>query len=176
MAEEQGRIPTNKSLGFRSRMVLSFGALFALTVVGMLLLELYGLPGTGLRGEMSRLRSEEVKDLDLVANLKKERLMRWLEERRDNVAVLAQSTVVGSQVLQLGAVMRDRIAAGSEGDELWTAVRQEQVFRDLVQHLNVVKSSYGVYDSIQIIDVETATIIGSTDAADLGRRHPAEGH
>lgn len=159
------------SIGIRSRMLISFGVLFALAITAMQGAELYGVPFTGFGGETEQLRADVFAGLNLVADLKKERLLRWLEERRDDATVIAESPAFGSNVSQVLSAVQENVTRGSGGDELWASVRKEQAYRELVSHLNLVQTTYGEYNALEVVDALSGTIIASTEDTDLGRSH-----
>lgn len=152
----------------RTKMLLGFGLLFAITLMSMALAEIYGIPYTGFGGEYEEHRSEVFRNLNLVADLKKERLLRWIEERRDDATVLAESSIIGSSISKLRKVVEEDASRGKQGSQLWTEVRQNQLYRSLVQHLTLTMKTYDVYEKIQIADAATGTIIVSTVKDEIG--------
>jgi signal transduction histidine kinase len=149
-------------------MFLGFGLLFIVSFVTLRAVERFGLPFSGFNGVVEERRSEVFRGLKLTADLKKERLTKWVEERRDDSAVLAASPLMQSQVARLRASIEDLRAEGRQGEALWEAVADTGVYRDLVGHLRLVQESYEVYRNIQIAEAGTKIVIAGTDAADLG--------
>ena len=150
------------TFGLRSRMLLSFGALFVAVLAAMSLAHVYGLPFTPFEGEYRQHQSEAFENLNLVADLKKERLLRWIEERKDDARVISESSIVAACVSAL------RSAHG--GKDLWTGMQKEEVHQGLVQHLGLVKTAYGVYEAIEIADPATGAVIASAGSAHPGVR------
>ncbi|MEE8472450.1 MAG: HAMP domain-containing protein, partial [Dehalococcoidia bacterium] len=163
-----GRINKGTPLSLRAKMLLSFGLLFAVVLLALKYVEFYGIPFTNFGGEVRQQEADVFKGLDLIADLKKERLMRWLEERRGDVRMLSQSPLVESHVAGLHAAVRDSEGSGLGGAELWAGVRRQRDYLELTRHLKVVQAAYGVYETIQIVDAATGTIIASTRDSDLG--------
>ena len=177
--------------GLRSKMLIYFGVLFALAIVVLKWAEFYGIPFTAFHGEYRIWRSEVFKGLNLVADLKKERLLRWIEERRDDASILAESRILCSQVAELSAIVKslsenrrlsgakpvskpgswtgseENVASGIKSNELWAVVKREKTYQRLIQHLSLVKGGHGIYEKIKIADAN-GTIIASTRDTDLG--------
>ncbi len=168
------RVPRSTWIrGIRSRMLIFFGLVFVMSVAGLQWTQLYGLPIGGFEGQAAELRREALADLSLVADLKKERLLRWLEERRDDVRVLADSPLVGASARELESFIREQESRGMADAALQNAVRQHPAFLDLTQHLELARTSYGVYDALDILDGAGRTVIASTRASDVGVLHAA---
>jgi PAS domain S-box-containing protein len=152
-------------------MLLSFGLLFVLAITTLQLVELYGVPFTGIEGEIEQTRREVFENLNLVADLKKERLLRWLDERRGDAELVSMDPGVNSNMFQVLDAVHKSVASGNIGIELWANVRQSQAYNDLVHHLKLVKLSHAVYDSIHVVDTVSGAIIASTVDAELGMSH-----
>ena len=166
-------VPKN-ALGLQTKMLVYFGLLFVLTITALKWVEFYGIPFTSFDGEYQMWQSEQFKQLDLVADLKKERLKRWIKERRDDTKVIAENRMLGTYIAQLYAVIRENIERGMGDEELWTAVRNERSHQALMQVLNLIRTTYGMYDNIQIADAATGTVVVSLRDADLGLNISAE--
>ncbi|HDY66611.1 MAG TPA: HAMP domain-containing protein [Candidatus Scalindua sp.] len=162
--------PTQRGFffGIRSKMLLYFGLMTIAILVTLKLFEIYGMPFTNFGGEYSHHQSEALRNLNLVADLKKERLLHWVEERRDDAKVLSESKILRSFVARLIPVIKENIANDMKEDELWEKVKGEKTHQVLTQHLNLVKKSYGVYDRIQVAVAPTGRVIVSTQNEDLG--------
>ncbi len=151
-----------------SRMIFYFGLLFVAVVVAFVLAELFGIPFTTIAGEREKLETTVFQNLTLVADLKEERLLRWLEERRGDSTVLAESRTVKAQLAKLRTVVEQNTARGLVGEELWAKVRESTSYQALTEHLSLVKSTHGVYEEIHVADASTRIIIASTHEPDLG--------
>lgn len=152
----------------RSRMFMAFGALFIIILVMLKCIEIKGIPFTNFGGEYLQQQSEVFRNLNLVADLKKERLLQWIEERRDDTKVLAESSIIQFYIKSILTEIEKNVRRGRRRDDLWNEVRNAKTYQTLMQHLNLVKGRRGVYQSIQFVDAETGTIIASTQNADLG--------
>ncbi|MFQ5744853.1 MAG: ATP-binding protein [Acidobacteriota bacterium] len=150
-------------------MLVSFGGIFLLVSAAGIWVDIYGLPYTGLTGEVSFVRSELLRSLALTADTKKERLLRWMEEREDDVRVLSQSELTSSSVAALLAAYEREIRRGKKGGELWAAVEASAASRRLTLQLQLVKATYSVYERIQVAEATSGTIIASTERGELGK-------
>ena len=162
-------VPDKKgfALSIRSKMLIYFGSIFVITLIIFVLSEIFGVPFTNFRGIYNREQSEVFQQLNLVADLKKDRIKRWMEERRDDARVLSESSILKSYVVSLLPVIDKNIAEDVRGKELSDKLQGKKVYQELTQHLNLVKVSYAVYDKIQIVNAATGTIIASTENEDL---------
>jgi len=160
----------------RSRMFMAFGALFIIIILMLKLVEIKGIPFTNFGGEYLQQQSEVFRSLNLVADLKKERLLRWIEERRDDTKVLAESSIIQFYIKSIVTEIEKNVRRGRERDDLWNEVRNAKAYQALTQHLNLVKGRRQVYESIQFVDAETGTIIASTQNADLGVNISSRNH
>ncbi len=152
----------------QSKMLLYFGLMIIAILVTLKLFEIFGIPFTNFGGEYHHHQSEALQNLNLVADLKKERLLRWTEERKDDTKVLSESKILRSFVARLIPVIKENIANDMKEEGLWAKVKGEESHQALTQHLNLVKTAYGVYDRIQIADTLTGRVIASTINGDLG--------
>lgn len=157
-------------LSLQSKIVLYFGLMFIIVITLIEVVKFYGVPFTNFEGEYRALKSEALGKLNLVADLKKERLQRWIEERNDGMDVIAQSTLVKNSIKQLKQIIQKNVEQGRKGDQLWQAVKKEQIYIDLRNHLRLIKSTYGVYNEIEIIDRDTKLTIATTYNPDLGKK------
>jgi HAMP domain-containing protein len=170
-AERAALWPLLRSI--RVRMVVAFGLLFAMVLAAVGWMGLQGVPFTSLGGRAGRETAEAFRSLNLIADLKKEDLMRWLKERRDDTHILAESPFVADEVAQLRQAIRELAAAGNSDTEIRRRASGEKSYSDLVDLLNDVRDVYGVYGAIQVTDAETGRLLVSTEGGD--RRHEAPG-
>ena len=164
--EKHGRRSWFRSI--RARLIVFFTLGFVVVLVIVELAGIVGIPFTSYSGRRGEREVEALRSLDLIADLKKERLYRWLEERRDDAHVCATNDTVEENVTQLrGAV--DRFAAEARSDEeVWQRVREEGPFGNLARYLETIKRSYAVYDEIQIVDTAARRVLVSTDETAVG--------
>lgn len=155
-------------LSIRSKMLIYFGSMFLMILIIFVLSELFGVPFTTFKGEYKQHQSEVFQNLNMVADLKKERLLRWIEERRDDSKILTESSMIKSYIASLLPVINENIGNGVRRNELQDKLQNDKSYQALTQHLNLVKTAYGVYDKIQIANASNGIIIASTHNEDLG--------
>ena len=156
-------------LGIRSKMLIYFGSMYVIILILFVLSELFGVPFTDFRGLYSQEQSEVFQHLNLVADLKKERIQHWVVARRDDVRVLSESSIIKPYVAALMPVINKNSVKGVSENELFDKLRKKEDYQILTQHLNLVKTSHGVYDKIQIVNAATGAIIASTENGNLGK-------
>ncbi len=155
--------------GLQGKMLFSFGLLFVLTLTAINLVNLYGVPFTDFRGELKRNEIEALRNLNLVADLKKERLMLWLEERLDDTEVVATSEFIQRPLSEIVSVVHEYRRPGDSADERWTEIQKNESYQSLLRYLNSVKRIYAYYDRLIILDPSTGTIMISTESKEIGR-------
>lgn len=108
-------------LSLRTELVLGL-ALLSLGVLGALhLMRMHGLPALGIVSSAEQGRQDALRAVGLAADLQKQQLSRWLEERRKDVRLLATDP----------ALSRDRIEDGGRGTQ---AALEERLQRVLATH------------------------------------------
>jgi len=155
-------------LSIRSKMLIYFGSIFTIALTLFVLSEMFGIPFMNFKGEYERHQSDVFRNLNLVADLKKERLKRWVEERRGDARVLSESTMIRSHVASLLHLVDENIANGIAGNELQIELQKEISYQGLTQYLNLVRTTYGVYDKIQIANLLNGTVVTSTRDQESG--------
>jgi len=151
-------------------MALSFGVLVAAMLVLVVLGATFGIPFTADSGLYGNERSDVLKDLSLVADLKKDRFLLWLQERKNDTRALSRSENVLEQVERLRKIVGDKMRSASAGDALWIDIRRQASYQRLNRLFRMVRRSYRVYDKIQVGDAATGRVFFSTDEKDLGSR------
>ena len=150
----------------RTRLIVTFSLVFVVILVIIEWIHIMGVPFTKYSGRWESERKEAFRSLNLIAGLKKERLLDWMEEQRNNIHVTANQECIVSNVIQLQEMIRDFAERDREEDEFWALAREERTYR--LGCLGVVKDTYKIYDSIKVADVDTGRILISTDDADIG--------
>jgi two-component sensor histidine kinase/HAMP domain-containing protein len=144
----------------RARMALSFGLLFAVTMAFSLVVDLYGIPFTGVPGEYRQRQRDAINSLDVTADARKELFVLWVEERKSALKSLSESVAVSDMALDYTA----RAAAGrTRGFE------KSNAYLRAVKRLKDVKNAYKVYASVEVADPRRGVIIASTEDDDKGR-------
>ena len=168
---KRSNVSAEKGIFFslRSKMLIYFGLLVVLTIAALKWMELYGIPLTSFGGEYKTWQSEEFKQLSLVADLKKERLLHWIDERKGDTKAVADNMLLGSQVALLHSIIQEHIDSGMDDEELWMMTQNERTYQSVVQFLDLIRTAYyGRYEHIRIADAETGIIMVATRSIDLG--------
>jgi|GEM_PF-445388 len=152
----------------RWKMLLSFGLLAACTMTLVCLVWLFGLPFTGKSGWYGHDRSEVLKELSLVADLKRERFLLWLDERKRDADVLAQDPTMQSAVRQLESVARPDSELARTAEGIRPALQRQPAYDELMRHLMLTRRIYPGYEKIQVADAQTGVILASTREAEVG--------
>jgi signal transduction histidine kinase len=157
-------------MSLRTRMTLSFVVLFAVILVLVSLIRTFGLPWTSDRGSYGDAQELVLKQLTLMADLKKEILLHWLEERESDATTLSQRLVVASALNTYAELVRKAPLAGRTPDKLRADFAKEKSARVLTNALNMMPISQRLYQKVHVIDAETGLVIASTEEKDLGVR------
>ena len=155
-------------LSIRSKILIYFGSMFTIALALFILSEMFGIPFTHFKGEYERYQSDVFRNLNLVADLKKERLEDWVKERRGDARVLSESTMIKSYVKTLLPLVDENIVNGVTGNELQIKLQKETTYQGLSQYLSLVRTTYGVYDKIQIANLLNGTVVASTRDQESG--------
>jgi signal transduction histidine kinase len=159
--------PRLPGLSLRWKMALVFGGLFAGAMIAVSLASTFGIPFTDVGGSYGNARSEVRRDLNLFADLKKERLLNWLAERKGDCTVLAKSPGVVERVLLLRRLLRGSSAAERDLVELKKSLLSDQDSDTLTERLDAVKYTYGFYARVIVADADSGLVIGATNQADM---------
>lgn len=152
----------------RTKLVVSFSLVFGVALAVIELVNILGFPFTAHTGRWGQQRSEAFRTLDLIADLKKERIQRWLEERRADAEVMAHNKSLRDGVVLLQRQLERQQRKGEPGSVQWERVRQGEPYAGLVASLREAKQANRAYVSLEVADAGTAKVILSTDDARLG--------
>ncbi len=143
------------AFSIRFKMLLYFGLLFSAILITLKLVEFLGLPLSGFEGEIKIREAEVLKSLDLLADQKKEQIVKWLAERRSDTRVLVEGDF-GERVVELQSWSQ-------KNKDNRKDIKADTNYKEIIKQISLVKTSYGVYSDIDVIDPEKQTIIASTD-------------
>jgi len=152
----------------RTRLIIYFSLLFAVVLVLVGLINIFGIPFSAYSGRQGQQREEAFHSLELIADLKEEQLERWITERRDDAHMISDNDIIRNKVAQLLEKVTEYSTSHSLNETL-LLLQQEQVYREILDLLNSVRFSHEVYDTIYLTDVRTGTVWISTDDTLLGR-------
>ncbi len=153
----------------RGKLVVYYSILFALVIAGFAVIRLWGIPFTPCKGQKGLRREEALRHLNETANLEKERLLRWIEERRGDVRVCAGALTVEGSVFDL--------LARVPGEEARAAIRGKGAawygsadYRTVLEFLRRTKEACAACRAIEILDARTGIVVASTDPSRVGMK------
>lgn len=152
----------------KTRLIMYFGFMAAAMLVAVELVDMKGMPFTPFRGRETQLRAEAFRSLDLIADIKAERLHRLIDEAIDDAHVGSENDLVRANVAALRAVAREAGVLNGGDEQAWAALRSHQSYAYLTQFAETIRQTYEAYDSVHVADAETGLILVSTDPDDLG--------
>jgi len=159
-------LPVSFFSRIRTKMLFSFSLLFFFSLIAIELVRIYGIPFTDFKGEYQRERTKVFQGLNLVADLKKDRFLRWLKEVEDDSEVFAENKISVTNSVKLVHLVRTE--SGDGGSRVWKRIRASDESRTLTEYISLIKNIYHIYSPLQIIDMEDGTIIASTEPEDIG--------
>lgn len=135
-------------------MLLAFGLTFGLVFTVSEAILLFGVPFTAFQGLWTEQEQGAMANLDAMADARKKELERWVEERRADVMVQGENPSFRKDVQTLVRAPAPGPAhlgeAGAAGERLR-------------EHFgNIQQGFYREYDTIELIDARTGTILVST--------------
>lgn len=145
--------------GLRVRMLFVVGTLSLLTMVGLLLAQVYGVPHTAFEGMEAVSRDHAFQVLNLVADRKKEFLSSWIKERLRESEVLGdQPVLVGSSSDPLTGVSPSQNTAVPEGG----LAGQQDGHRSFRELFRLVQKGRTSFLSVDVVDGESGMIVASS--------------
>jgi PAS domain S-box-containing protein len=146
--------------GIRDHIILYFGVLSLLVSGGLLYGLLYGIPWLGIEGVYKLKESEVVRALENAADAKKQSVAQWVNERRTDITIAANSKAFAAAAVKLA---RLKSAAGYARNPASMFVSDQ---------LRAIKESQpGVYEGLVVVTAE-GNIIAASDPDLQGRRTP----
>ncbi len=155
-----------KSIGVK--LIVSFSLLFVAVLTVTEIAGIKGVPFTLYPGRQEHHRAKAFESLELIADLKQERLLRWIEERRADAYVTFNHEMANVNIISLHTALHKYQDQGKRGTELWALIREKQDYKKLADFLRIIQSAYEAYDRIYVADAETGTTFISTNDAELG--------
>jgi len=134
-----------------SKIFASFALLFSLSLAFIIMIDMYGIPNTSVKGYIKNNQITALKQLNLIADLEKERLVEWIHERKILANFLAENTFLLHTIQNL-------VTNKKEGHEL-THIRE---------HLAHIISTNRIYESIAIVDINSEIVLLSTTISTEG--------
>lgn len=152
-------------LSLRAKLLASFAALLGLMFATTLLIQLFGIPFSGYSGIYHQVKDENARTLSLGADMAKDRLISWFDERKGDSVVLAENPAIIKATEKLGHFM-DR--SGKKAGANLAAYRKFPEYADIELWLRLLMAAYSPYESIKIADAATKRIMVSTSLNEVG--------
>jgi signal transduction histidine kinase len=155
---------TRKRQGFfniRTKLIFYFSAMIIVIFVAKEASDELGIPFTRYTGHYRDETNATFKKLSLIADLKRDLVQRWLNERREDVTWFAENDMLGTAIAHMRADWRRLSAEGAQGPELWTLLRRENTYQHLQRYIEAALGFHAIWKSIQIADAETGVILAS---------------
>ncbi|MBF0108859.1 MAG: response regulator [Magnetococcales bacterium] len=146
----------------RFQMIAGFVLLFIPILLGLEFFSISGIPWTRWHGFQGIEIAQGMNHLSLVADTKKERLLAWVEERKEDARIIAHNPLL------------DRLFHPGPGDGRINAhavtANPESPFRDILEWMRLIQKNNAIYQSVAIADIEDGAILLSTNTASPGER------
>jgi PAS domain S-box-containing protein len=150
------------------RLVIYYSVLIVVILSAVGLTANLGLPFFSYGGRRSLERERIFNHLNLVADLKKERLVHWLDERNNDAVILSNSETVSRTLSAILSALANPTANETQEETLRKIAHENPDYQSLVTQLRSVKDTYGVCDAVAVADANTGIFVASTDSTDLG--------
>ncbi len=152
--------------GIRFKMLIYFGLICSSILIGILLIYIFGMPFFGYHGAIYNQRIEVLNTLNLIADLKKTNLKSWIDERRNDVSIIANSNIIRELIGNIIETVRDKNKI--DNDTKWLELQEDQNYQDLVQFIFNLEQSFGSFEGVVIVDADDGDIICSTNFNNVG--------
>ncbi|MBF0625077.1 MAG: response regulator [Magnetococcales bacterium] len=143
--------PHHRFRGLRAQMVRSFLLLSIPVLILLEVIGLVGIPFTTWRGFLGVETDQALRHVALIADIKKERLLRWIAEREGDARLITDNRRIAAQVARLRT---PRKAPGDPGRDIDD--------REVHDALDLVRRANGLYTRIEIIDLRDGAVLVST--------------
>jgi signal transduction histidine kinase/HPt (histidine-containing phosphotransfer) domain-containing protein/ActR/RegA family two-component response regulator len=157
----------------RTKFLVAFILVFAVTFLASGLISTYGLPFSSISGWLGSAKQNTVKNLNLVADLKKERLLLWFSERLGDAQVIAESKIIQTNIPDLLASASTIDQEHRNGNKSPIEIRDEDALKKIISFLTSVQHAYAdnqqaLYQVIRVVSVKTGRVLVSTNADEAG--------
>lgn len=152
--------PRKKSFPYtlRGQILGSFLFLLACALALITAISLFGIPGTQFPGIIKETERGSFAALNLVADLKKERLGQWMRERRSDMQLVAKNPLVADL---LHSHAKD-IAASA------LSLEHQRNRQKLTNYLREIQNTHKIYEKIEIFDAITGRHLATTESTEHG--------
>jgi len=137
--------PLLKSLN--SKIFVYFTLLFSFSLAVILMVELFGIPNTSNHGSIRNNEMNALKQLNIIADLEKDRVTEWLQERKKLAKVLAKNSLLQEGIADLFSLQQKH------------SVHASHKFEHIRSHFHQIISLHPIYDSISIVNINSKKVI-----------------
>ena len=155
-------------LSLRSQIFLAFALLFAAILILTNLIRTFGIPFSSYQGAYGAMRDDVFHDLSLVADMKKQWLSLWLQERSYDAKLFAR--LLEPSLRNLYGIKGPSREPQRAGQDLTGDQHTKEILQDVNLRLNAITSVHKGYEKIQIVDEHTGVILASTDKKEVGSK------
>lgn len=167
-AQHNVKAPRRAFWSIRTKLAVGFSSAAVAVLLVVELVGMKGIPFTSFQGRQANEKDEAFRGLSLIADLKKERLTRWIEELNDDIHAYAENDMVRGNVAAVRAAAREVIPRNAADPQAWAKLRGHDSCKKLEQFLNTIRLTYESYEGLHISDAQTGMVIVSTDLDELG--------
>ncbi len=147
-----------------TKIALFIAVLLFATLGAVMLVQSFGLPFVSYSGEYESKKQDQLEQLNLIADLKKEYLLDLLAERKMDTVVLAKSSSVRKN---LASLLRDPSFVKSESEFEENLLATET--KILLDKFRLVRDTYEIYSKVWVADARTGRVLISTVKEDRGK-------
>ncbi|MBF0556082.1 MAG: PAS domain S-box protein [Nitrospirae bacterium] len=138
-----------RSYSIRAKMFLFISLLITIVVVSFFIFtDLTGVPFTDIESDYHKVLDEAVASVNQIADVRKENVNRRILRFTSNIETFVKSNLTKSYI--------------SNGESL--AENHE-----FIQYLEDYRTTFNIFDNIQVADIQSGKIIASTRSKDIGR-------
>lgn len=156
------------NLGISTKLSVSFTLIYIFAILIIIFIFFWGVPFTSIDGQIEVDRLEFFKVLNLAANMKKNQIENWIQDRRADIEIISSNTYIAEDVTGLHLKLMSLLEEGAALSEFRSKILVDESFSDLSSFLENITNTSSFYSDIHIADPDTGIVFISTDANSLG--------
>lgn len=164
---------SNSFFSLRKKLLISFGSLFAVSLIFIELSGFYGIPFTGYQGRYSIQKAEAYRDLESLADSKKELLQLWLNERRADTQLFAQDEAFRQAVERINRTLPGKGAPDVSNEIFRQKLSASSDWQWLNRRLKEIRESHP-NNAIDIISVKNGRVIACSRDEHVGENREGD--
>ncbi len=149
-------------------MVINFLLLFSITIIFLTVVRIFGIPYTGIEGQYQKENSRILKEISFLADYKKDRFLSWLDERKNTLRILFKNQYIENTIYDIIQDLGKYKYLKSDDDI--SRYKKGSHYTELNKYIEDCVVSSKFYQNISIADVQTGTIIASSEANNVGEK------